>query len=1148
MYEKLLISAGGGIVSRDQQAEQANCATIAIGLGGTGISCLRALKREVYNRVKPDPGDAFVPRYSHIKFLAVDTDRSPDQLGKRGRVDSIDVGTEFFDISYPDIQGLLSDDHNLQQDPTLRWLKTAGAQGDGSGIKIMNATAGAGGVRQIGRLLLLQNCRNFVAKLASVIEEAQRGLVDADINIHIFTGISGGTGAGTFLDVCYILQHVLESKGIAGKAFVSGFFFLPDVNSTKYDADYLPLNGFAAMKELDYAMNYETNGGSWEQQYAGFTVSTQMPPVKLAHLVSAKDSGGNILEDGYNYAMNVVVDYVMEFIISNDAAENEADTEAFSLQSHINNVYRLIATVDKTAGATYNYCVLGAANTYMPYKDILTYLASRIFEGFKNLNQQIPVDSVVAEFVKRNGLQYTDILAELKKGSKNIPMLEVDHNQLYDAVQGQDNTSTPGLLNKMVETRDAIRGVFQKNQKALLDTKSANGIVAGSAQEVSLLVRVKKALCDLAVDPAKGPYFAAALLSSTNNRDLINHIDGHLEENTKHLDQAHRNMSLRWETRGKALEALQKSSNAPLVGNRKSRAQDYVKACHAWFTEEVKISQYEYMRDLLTELKKQLTTLSDSFFRIFAGMMSELQETFAENLNTLSNPVAHVVSYAEPLMTIQDEDQRLKNTLDRAVEEMKIDDQIKRFVEAMLNNPDAWVTQDSNRISAVVNDYFLGVLDEYSRRSLLYYLQEKFNTKIPDKLKSHVYDEIIVRLGKKSAPMFWSDDKRLLAAAKPMGYLSFPNISDAIKGAAQDYVSNHRQDKIKERVSWSTDRISIFRFICGLPLFGYKGVSNYLSVYMEGSRNTDMVGFHLYEGSNRDPRNNIALIDVIPASRIDEAEMNEGMRTAIQDYDKAVDLKIISTLERDNVVEYHLNRFDAATIDQWTDELKKVIASGRAAVIKAAVAHAQEQIANLPVESYRLISNNGAAGYKELVVRDHVVDSLEHMKTLREQLAIVEAYSNAIDAASKGSDKEAKYRADVKAFTEALETGVIRIENPYTYSYVTVSYGIEDKVELTTIEQLPYGQAIPPYSAFEAFLALDDGVKAEIAAGVRDVLVNQSETISETLAGVQAALPANRINAWVSIAKTNFPDNAAAIAQFFQLMNAELTTFSAMHS
>ena len=74
VYSKLLLSAGGGIISASQQAEQTkNTATLLIGLGGTGVHCIRTIKTQVYDRLKPDNPGAPVPVYSHIRFLGVDT-------------------------------------------------------------------------------------------------------------------------------------------------------------------------------------------------------------------------------------------------------------------------------------------------------------------------------------------------------------------------------------------------------------------------------------------------------------------------------------------------------------------------------------------------------------------------------------------------------------------------------------------------------------------------------------------------------------------------------------------------------------------------------------------------------------------------------------------------------------------------------------------------------------------------------------------------------------------------------------------------------------------------------------------------------------------------------------------------------------------
>ena len=70
MYRELLYSAGGGIIGDKQKAESAKRATLAIGLGGMGIDCLRRFKRKVYESLRPDdPGDSTLS-YSHIRFLA----------------------------------------------------------------------------------------------------------------------------------------------------------------------------------------------------------------------------------------------------------------------------------------------------------------------------------------------------------------------------------------------------------------------------------------------------------------------------------------------------------------------------------------------------------------------------------------------------------------------------------------------------------------------------------------------------------------------------------------------------------------------------------------------------------------------------------------------------------------------------------------------------------------------------------------------------------------------------------------------------------------------------------------------------------------------------------------------------------------------
>ena len=75
IYESLSLAHGGGITPLLDKIEQSTReVSVIIGLGGTGIECIRSIKKMVYSRIKPD--DSFIGTYSHIRFIGVDTDPS----------------------------------------------------------------------------------------------------------------------------------------------------------------------------------------------------------------------------------------------------------------------------------------------------------------------------------------------------------------------------------------------------------------------------------------------------------------------------------------------------------------------------------------------------------------------------------------------------------------------------------------------------------------------------------------------------------------------------------------------------------------------------------------------------------------------------------------------------------------------------------------------------------------------------------------------------------------------------------------------------------------------------------------------------------------------------------------------------------------
>ena len=73
MYEGLLLSTGGGIITDIKKSAYQGEPTIIIGLGGTGIDALKTVRKKVHENILPDDPAAAEPEYKYIKFLAIDT-------------------------------------------------------------------------------------------------------------------------------------------------------------------------------------------------------------------------------------------------------------------------------------------------------------------------------------------------------------------------------------------------------------------------------------------------------------------------------------------------------------------------------------------------------------------------------------------------------------------------------------------------------------------------------------------------------------------------------------------------------------------------------------------------------------------------------------------------------------------------------------------------------------------------------------------------------------------------------------------------------------------------------------------------------------------------------------------------------------------
>ncbi len=1035
IYKKLSIAAGGGIIDQYQQAEQEECANVFIGLGGTGISCLKEVKKQVYNRLKPDPESGDVPTYKHIQFLAIDG----DPLQGDDTLSSLDNVNEFLNISIPDINNVLSNSRVLRAEPNLKWLN--------DNLKIHDAVNGLGGLRQAGRLAVMQNCTRIVEKITSKINLARNGLIDKPLNIHIFTGMGGGTGAGTFIDICYIIHHILEQLEILGKTETCGYFFLPDVNLDKVNLEsvqrYIQVNGFAAMKELDFCMNFDKNGGEWNQVYDGFSVKTQSKPVTLAHLITAKDENGNIKPNGYDYAMNVVADYVMEFVTKQNVSQDDKSAGNFGLKSHISNIEGIVAQLRKKRGAGYCYCVLGASHAYMPYKDINSYMAARIFEAY----QTLPIKNHdINTFVTNNNLTYRDFLNAINKEIKPIPIFEVDTNTLIDQVNGIAADVIPPILSQMTNALPRIQGELTTNRESQLK---------------SVIVDIKNKLIEIATSQRKGSVYASLFLNNSdrNSEDFSDIIDGYIKENIGHLSQANANMELRIRSMEEALRNLQ---NAKIQKSKKANA--YVSSVHSYYSEKAKIALYKEMGDFLNQLKPQIQDLYENFFVPINTMLANVAETFNKNIKDLADEATTNDDYAIKIIGIDDEG--LKKSLDLAVESIDTVKVVNEFVSYMIRKSDDWLGQsEDSKICADVSSFFIQNLSKFTHKNIDFYLQEKFQVEGQKQLADKIYKEIMRKLKDRAKPLFWTSEP--IDAESRLGYCSIPDTSNAIEAAAD--LLHNEDNKINKRKSIMPDRISLLIFYCGVPMFKFKGSDNYKSEYYKSTEK----GIHLYEGQGLDERDFRELHDIIPLSQYSDDEVEHKAKDFIHKYKSAEDLGIIYKLKFD----YQLRRIDLEDLEEKKSKISMLLKEKNIEHMKKFLSD-EDNIA-LKFDSFILLPNTAYDTFKDAAVEDYVYASLFYKGILDEQLNIAAEYKKLIDELVNKVAESEKGAENLQLFTNCLCTGIIRMENKFTFQYSRNDDGFVDWYELTGVDTKPFGDSLPLYSAYMEFCKFDKEYREE---------------------------------------------------------------------
>ncbi len=276
-----LVPSSSGVVATQADVRP----TLFVGLGGTGHRIGVYLKALFAGHQGSQPG--------WLRLLVFDTaDEALVVRLENGETVSLEPGVEFVNIGHVPVGRIIR--HRQKQ--------RAIAERFGESLMRLPPTVlrhGAKQVRLLGLMALYWHFHKVEGHLQRAIwhlagrETGRRAVVDTGqgINIFIVNSLCGGTGAGSFLDVAYLVRALVEELGDLGDLCqVTGLGVLPGAFPDVSGPNLLP-NTVASLMELNHAMTRSDFRAAYPN---GRVIEPTSAPFNLYYVVDGVDERGRV--------------------------------------------------------------------------------------------------------------------------------------------------------------------------------------------------------------------------------------------------------------------------------------------------------------------------------------------------------------------------------------------------------------------------------------------------------------------------------------------------------------------------------------------------------------------------------------------------------------------------------------------------------------------------------------------------------------------------------------------------------------------------------------------------------------------------------------------------------------------------------------
>ena len=1041
---------GGGVSASTTKTDMIDKPILVVGLGGTGVESLIRVKKAIHRHFKLETGirPAGVRKPDkppQIEYFGIDTD---DNL----------INIKYGDMSFQEDEFILLDNANLTsiyknresvfKFSTHDWLA--------DNLRLQQVKHGAGGIRQAGRFLLTINTNRVVNLITEKINRLTTNRNSNDLlYVFILVGCAGGTGSGIFIDVPYIIRKIAEQKGFETENI--GMIFLPDVTLSDNLIDNsaalnIKANGFAALKELDYLMNIEQNGETFEHTYADLEVKSNRPPYDLCHLVSAKDEMGKLMPSAKNYCMNVAAETIINFIESEEAVDGQSYTINSYLSNIENNKAAFIMTHQQKHPVNYIYNTVGAASAQLPMEYLINHLTWKMFKEMEPLLDKSPTlesSQLTLESIKLDLASLERTLAEDKPKLRNIK--DYDHSVLIQR---------PGMV------EDAVKQDLAR-LKEHYEAKTAE-ILEGFNK---ILSDKNNILSQHFTDLDMGPFYLLKELSDIYEFSIIGLIDN-IRKRDIQQRREHRDVIATMELKRQA--AIAKFGQKSLLGslNKKSQAAQVIKSNEDYRKAMDKNALYDAIEHIYGVVVAKLTDYQDQTVDTLCELLTALKELFDKFQNPEHRKRDTKEGFTMDLIDATTFCEGFENDTDAS---MAIDYKasFKRLLRDMLTKK-SWMPGPDNRIVDNINNFVTNQFQNVMHKSIDYYLTllAKENNITTDEY----IGERITALHEQAKVMFPMNHipSALHIEFPPYAYLSVPANAPHIRSVVRDMPGRMFNVKHSRLVS----RLYILNLKIAVALYCYKELNEYEAVY-ESSLNK-IAGIHLYESESKNWKNlpspNYDKLWTAEYENTRERLKNDRLRDL---FDRAMSYGLIRLDTRERYTCYYGDDVDVskhfAHIETELREKTYSAPKARAAIVEL------DNFLNDPNrEKYQVPLFD-----TEFIVEENKPDDeyakgvFIYMPALNERMRVEVEMRQKIGKMKSALEKVDQNEIKYSHFAQALYMGAI-VKRRKLYKYTV------DDVEHTLYTMENINELYVEYDVFQSYLELEESTASYLRKKAQD--------------------------------------------------------------